>query len=151
MNKNRRRFIQTSLLGTAVAAAGRIPEVLAEDSRSKQKSSSLNILVLGGTGFIGPHIVREALRRGHEVTLFNRGKTNNTLFPDIELLVGDRYNGLDAQKTGNGTRWSIIRATCRDTSQILQGCCRHLFRTICLFPRSPRTRVLKNRITKTHH
>jgi 2'-hydroxyisoflavone reductase len=105
MNKNRRRFLQTSLLGTAVAAAGAIPDVRAEDSTSKQKSSSLNILVLGGTGFIGPHMVREALRRGHQLTLFNRGKTNNKLFPDIELLKGDRDNGLDALK---GRNWDAV-------------------------------------------
>ena len=88
MNKNRRRFLQASLAGTAVAAAG-APHVFA-DSHERQKSGeTAKILVLGGTGFIGPHMVREALRRGHEITLFNRGKTNNTLFPDIELLVGD--------------------------------------------------------------
>jgi 2'-hydroxyisoflavone reductase len=105
MNKNRRRFLQTSLLGTAVAAAGAIPDVRAEDSTSKQKSSSLNILVLGGTGFIGPHMVREALRRGHQLTLFNRGKTNSKLFPDIQLLKGDRDNGLDALK---GRNWDAV-------------------------------------------
>lgn len=98
MNKDRRRFLQTSLLGAAGVAAGGIPTVLAEGSRSKQGSDSSNILVLGGTGFIGPHMVREALRRGHHITLFNRGKTNSELFPDIELLIGDRNNGLDALK-----------------------------------------------------
>jgi 2'-hydroxyisoflavone reductase len=105
MNKNRRRFLQTSLFGTTAAAAAGLPDVLAEDSTSEHESSSLNILVLGGTGFIGPHMVREALRRGHEITLFNRGKTNNTLFPDIELLVGDRNNGLDALK---GRTWDAV-------------------------------------------
>ncbi|MEE8345602.1 MAG: NAD-dependent epimerase/dehydratase family protein, partial [Woeseiaceae bacterium] len=90
MNSNRRRFLQTSLLGTAAVAAGGVPRVLAEDEKPKTGSDALRILVLGGTGFIGPHMVREALRRGHVVSLFNRGKTNNTLFPDLELLVGDR-------------------------------------------------------------
>ena len=70
-----------------------MPRALAKEKRSKQGSNSLKILVLGGTGFIGPHMVREALRRGHDVTLFNRGKTDRTLFPDLELLVGDRDNG----------------------------------------------------------
>ncbi len=82
-----------------------MPRASAEEKRSKQGSNSLKILVLGGTGFIGPHMVREALRRGHGVTLFNRGKTDRTLFPDLELLVGDRDNGLDALK---GRRWDAV-------------------------------------------
>jgi len=56
----------------------------------------LDILVLGGTGFIGPHIVREALGRGHSVTLFNRGTSNPELFgeePRVTTLIGDRGAG----------------------------------------------------------
>lgn len=98
MNKNRRRFLQTSLLGTAVAAAGQMPGALAQETDSKQARKNLKILVLGGTGYIGPHMVREALRRRHDVTLFNRGKTARTLFRDLDLLIGDRDNGLDALK-----------------------------------------------------
>ena len=98
MNKNRRRFLQSSLLGTAVAAAGQMPGALAQETDSTQASGGLKILILGGTGYIGPHMVREALRRRHDVTLFNRGKTNSGLFRDLELLVGDRDNGLDALK-----------------------------------------------------
>lgn len=51
------------------------------------------ILVLGGTGFLGPHFVRDAVARGHQVTLFNRGKTNPQLFPELEKLRGDRKAG----------------------------------------------------------
>ena len=51
------------------------------------------ILVTGGTGFIGPHQVRYALARGHQVTLFNRGKTNPGLFREVEKLQGDRAVG----------------------------------------------------------
>ncbi|MCZ6499554.1 MAG: NAD-dependent epimerase/dehydratase family protein, partial [Gammaproteobacteria bacterium] len=98
MNENRRRFLKTSLLGTAVAAAGQMPGALARETDSKQASGGLKILILGGTGYIGPHMVREALRRRHDVTLFNRGKTARTLFRDLELLIGDRDNGLDALK-----------------------------------------------------
>ncbi len=50
----------------------------------------LRILMLGGTGFLGPAIVGVAVERGHRVTLFNRGKTNPGLFPDLEHLHGDR-------------------------------------------------------------
>ena len=50
----------------------------------------LKILILGGTGFIGPWEVDAALAHGHEVTLFNRGKTRPGLFPELEKLKGDR-------------------------------------------------------------
>jgi 2'-hydroxyisoflavone reductase len=48
------------------------------------------LLVLGGTRFLGRAIVEEALARGHELTLFNRGETNAELFPEVEKLRGDR-------------------------------------------------------------
>jgi 2'-hydroxyisoflavone reductase len=48
------------------------------------------ILILGGTGFLGPATVAAAQARGHELTLFNRGKTRPRLFPNIETLHGDR-------------------------------------------------------------
>jgi 2'-hydroxyisoflavone reductase len=54
------------------------------------------LLVLGGTGFIGPHIVDAALAQGWKVTLFNRGKTNADLFPELEKLHGDRDGKLGA-------------------------------------------------------
>jgi 2'-hydroxyisoflavone reductase len=50
-------------------------------------------------------MVREALRRGHSVTLFNRGRTNDTLFPDLETIKGDRNNGLDGLE---GRRWDAV-------------------------------------------
>src|SRR5262249_6883079 len=58
----------------------------------------LKILILGGTGFLGPHVVESAMKRGHTVTLFNRGKTNPGLFPDLEKLHGDRDGKLDELK-----------------------------------------------------
>lgn len=62
-------------------------------SSARPMSEKLRILMLGGTAFLGPCIVRTALARGHEVTLFNRGKTNADLFPDLEKLRGDRNTG----------------------------------------------------------
>jgi len=56
----------------------------------------LKILILGGTGFIGPWEVEAARAHGHEVTLFNRGKTKPHLFPDLEKLRGDRDPDKDA-------------------------------------------------------
>ena len=65
----------------------------------------LRILVLGGTGFIGPYQVQYALDRGHTITLFNRGKTNPGLFPGVEKLIGDRNGDLKALE---GREWDAV-------------------------------------------
>ncbi len=70
-----------------------------------QAPRSLRLLVLGGTNFIGPHQVEYALSRGHQVTLFNRGRTNPHLFPDVEKLVGDRNDDLRALE---GRSWDVV-------------------------------------------
>lgn len=105
MKNNRRRFLKGSLLSGAAVAAGCVPESSTDGPTPVQSRRPLHILILGGTGFIGPHMVREMLRRGHQVTLFNRGRTNNDLFPDLELLVGDRNGGLDALEGGE---WDAV-------------------------------------------
>lgn len=64
-----------------------------------------SILILGGTGFLGPHVVEAARARGHGVTLFNRGKTNPHLFPDLEKLHGDRKSDLSALE---GRSWDAV-------------------------------------------
>jgi 2'-hydroxyisoflavone reductase len=66
---------------------------------------SLNLLVLGGTGFIGPHEINYAIARGHKVTMFNRGKTAPGMFPDVETLIGDRNDQLDSLK---GRDWDAV-------------------------------------------
>ena len=103
MTSSRREFIKAGVAGATVAATG-LPAVSAAGEHTK-KNEPLDILILGGTGFIGPHMVREALRRGHSVTLFNRGRTNNDLFPDLETIKGDRDNGLDGLK---GRKWDAV-------------------------------------------
>ena len=54
----------------------------------------MKILVIGGTPFVGRHIVAEALARGHDVTLFNRGQTDPDAFPDAPDITGDRNGDL---------------------------------------------------------
>jgi 2'-hydroxyisoflavone reductase len=54
------------------------------------------LLILGGTHFLGRHAAEEALRRGHAVTLFNRGRSDPALFPEAERLTGDRDGDLAA-------------------------------------------------------
>lgn len=80
---NRRNFLKNASL-TAVAASLPISTFL------NAKGKKLNILVLGGTGFLGPHTVNAAIAQGHTITLFNRGKTNPGLFKDLETIKGDR-------------------------------------------------------------
>lgn len=106
MTNTRRDFIKAGALGAAVAATGMPAIGLAGDKpKTQRKHKALDILILGGTGFIGPHMVSEALRRGHSVTMFNRGRTNNALFPDLETIKGDRDNGLDGLK---GRQWDCV-------------------------------------------
>lgn len=62
----------------------------------------MKLLILGGTVFLGRHIVTAALARGHEVTLFNRGQHNPDLFPDVEKLRSDRDGGLSVLE---GHQW----------------------------------------------
>ena len=105
MNRNRRRFVQAGLAGGVGLAAGAIPLPAAAGERKKKPRRDMDVLILGGTGFIGPHMVRECLRRGHKVSLFNRGRSNPDMFPDLPLYVGDRNNNLDSLK---GRTWDVV-------------------------------------------
>lgn len=83
---------------SSMAAAGALAP-FANAAHGAVRAKPRKILVLGGTGFLGPHFVRAALAKGHTITLFNRGKTNAGLFPDLEHLKGDRESGdLEALK-----------------------------------------------------
>jgi 2'-hydroxyisoflavone reductase len=84
---------------SSMAAAG---SLLAAPQKKK-------ILILGGTGFLGPATVEAAQARGHELTLFNRGKTRPGLFPKIEQLHGDRdpLKG-DGLKALEGRKWDAV-------------------------------------------
>src|SRR5437773_7831242 len=74
-------------------------------SMTRREQKGLRILFIGGTGFIGPHMVRRALDRGHTVTLFNRGRTNPQLFPTVEKLLGDRNGDL---KSLEDRQWDAV-------------------------------------------
>ncbi len=89
----------------------------------------MRLLVLGGTAFLGRHFVEAALRHGHEVTLFNRGKRNPGLFPGVETLIGDRDGGLAALE---GRKWDAAVDTCgyvprivRDSVTLLRNAVEH--------------------------
>lgn len=69
----------------------------------------MKILVIGGTQFVGRAMAQSAIDRGHEVTLFNRGKTGAALFPSAEKIVGDRDGGLDVL---DGHKWDAVIDSC---------------------------------------
>ena len=77
-------------LGAWACASAALPAVRAADARPG------TLLILGGTGFIGPPLTQEALQRGWKVTHFNRGKTAADGVAHVETLIGDRKGNLDA-------------------------------------------------------
>ena len=86
----------------------------------------LRILILGGTGFTGPHQVRYALARGHKLTLFNRGRRPKEWPGEVEELSGDRNTG--DLKALEGREWDVcidnpttLPKWVRDAGQVLQG------------------------------
>ncbi len=65
----------------------------------------MKLLVLGGTVFLGRHIVEAALAREHEVTIFHRGQHNPDIFPEVEKLHGNRDGDLTALQ---GRQWDAV-------------------------------------------
>ena len=65
----------------------------------------MKILIFGGTGFLGRHLVQTALDRKHIVTLFNRGRTHPELFPQVEQIHGDRADDL---RLLHGRSWDAV-------------------------------------------
>ena len=90
-----------------LGAAGTVA-ALAPSRVLAAKSAPLRVLILGGTAFLGPALVEQALEAGHRVTLFNRGKTAPDLFKgveQVETLLGDRNNQLE---TLQGREWDLV-------------------------------------------
>lgn len=92
------------------------------------------ILVLGGTGFVGPAVVEAAIAEGHTVTLFNRGVTNPTLFPHVEKLRGFRSSDTDDQDLSSLSRrrfdavidvWPSDPAVAESAAQLLKPRTQH--------------------------
>jgi 2'-hydroxyisoflavone reductase len=112
--------LAASPLAGAPRPAGATPPGAAPARRA------LSILILGGTGFIGPYEVRYAVARGHRVTVFNRGRRQADLPDAVEHLTGDRVTGdLAALK---GRRWDVVIDNpttlprwVRDAGEVLRG------------------------------
>jgi 2'-hydroxyisoflavone reductase len=123
MSISRRNLIKLGALAGAIGlTVGRAFAAAAP----AQGGKPLRILILGGTGFIGPHQVRHALARGHQVTVFNRGTHETGLPAAVEQLRGDRSDGsLDALK---GREWDVCIDNptstpywVRDVGKVLKG------------------------------
>jgi 2'-hydroxyisoflavone reductase len=118
----RRGFLQTAAAaGLAVSMGG--PVYALRRMQPEPRTPKLKILVLGGTGFLGPAIINYARERGHTVTMFNRGRTRPGLFNgEVEALYGNRdpnkdavvkddqgnektYQGLESLK---GREWDVV-------------------------------------------
>ena len=100
---SRRSFLRTAALGGAAlpfAARAAAAQPLTAGAPRKGR-----LLVLGGTRFLGPAVVEEATARGWEITLFNRGRSNPDMFPDLDTRVGDRDGQLDSLAEGE---WDAV-------------------------------------------
>ena len=116
MTANRRDFLKvTATAGGGLALGLSSPgRILGERPRAIYRAeppagNPQKILILGGTNLTGPHNVRYAVERGHEVTIFTRGRKEPGLFQDsfehVEKLVGDRADDLEALK---GRTWDAV-------------------------------------------
>lgn len=121
----RRELLQ---LGAMLGATAALPKVASGSETKAQKS--LKILILGGTGFTGPHQVRYALARGHSVTLFNRGRRPKEWPSEVEELIGDRDTG--DLKSLKGRTWDVcidnpttVPFWVRDAGKVLKGKVKH--------------------------
>jgi 2'-hydroxyisoflavone reductase len=124
MQMTRRTFISAGVVAVSDMAI-RGKSALAADM-AKRPEKPLRILILGGTGFIGPYQVRYALERGHTVTVFNRGRERETWPGKVEELTGDRNTG--DLKALEGREWDVcidnpttLPFWVRDAGRVLHG------------------------------
>ncbi len=78
----------------------------------------MKVLILGGPVFLGRYLIEAALARGHEVTLFNRGRHHAELYPEVEKLRGERDGDLRALR---GRRWDAVIDTCGYLPRVVQA------------------------------
>ena len=124
MPTTRRRLVALSAAG--VAGLGALGPGAFAAASSEAPVKQLKILILGGTGFTGPHQVRYALARGHTVTIFNRGRQHETWPGPVEELIGDRNTGDLAALAGRDWDVCIDNPTTlpfwvRDAGKTLSG------------------------------
>ena len=126
MKPTRRDFLKTSMAVSAVAGLSASPgrflapawadadlDTLRDQHLrdlpwvQEKAGKQLKILIMGGTAFIGPAFANMALARGHQLTFFNRGRTNPHLFPDVEKIQGDRTVAEDVEQL-RGREFDVV-------------------------------------------
>jgi 2'-hydroxyisoflavone reductase len=129
MSTSRRDLIRLSALAasalTVPALADTGPHTGPRTGPHTGPRKPMRLLILGGTGFIGPHQVRYALSRGHHVTIFNRGRQKEAWPSPVEELLGDRNGDLKALQ---GRDWDVcidnptsLPVWVRDAARVLKG------------------------------
>lgn len=113
--KSRRQFIKTGIkssIGLSMLFSGLYSCDFTLKEKTKLASSDsnpLNILILGGTSFLGLHQIAYALGRGHSISIFTRGKTKPSIYKDlfenVEQLIGDRKDNLTALEN---RKWDVV-------------------------------------------
>ncbi len=113
MPRSRREFLRAAALsGAALGLDHRLLAKSAFVAPPTPAPKPMKLLILGGTGFLGPAIVHAALRRGHEMTLFNRGRSNPTMFSELEQLKGNRDPKIDeGLEPLKGREWDAVLDT----------------------------------------
>jgi len=131
MTSTRREFLARSTLAGTFLALGPDARRIAASQDAKREAGGKRLLLLGGTAFLGPEIVQAAKARGWTITLFNRGKTNPGLFPELERLRGDRNGDL---KSLEGRTWDVVIDTSgyvprhvRDSATLLKDAKQYVF------------------------
>jgi len=134
---DRRTFLKASALASAALGLDALPRIASGEmplpetpTHVGRAKKSLNILILGGTGFTGPEQVEYAIARGHKVTLINRNKTRPDFFKGrVEQLIGDLNGDMSALK---GLKFDVVidnpttaPAWVRNAAQYLAGNTNH--------------------------
>jgi len=116
----RREFLKQSAVAGGTLAAATTPALGALLRASDRSAAPLDLLILGGTGFIGPHLVKLAMSRGHKVTIFTRGRHDGDLPDGVTRLVGDRNGQLGALAGG---KWdAVIDDSATNPDWVVQSC-----------------------------
>lgn len=93
----------------------------------------MRILILGGTVFLGRHLVEAALAQGHEITLFTRGISNPELFPEVERLHGDRMDGDEGLALLRKRQWDVVIDTSGYIPRIVRASAQALANSVGLY------------------
>lgn len=124
-------LLPRALAQSTAPAAASAPQPVAAADGIEPADRPLNMLILGGTGFTGPHQVRYALARGHKLTLFNRGRRPKDWPGEVEELTGDRETG-DLKSLEGDRTWDVcidnptsVPHWVRDVGEVLKGRVKH--------------------------